>query len=385
MGRRWKVALLVQTSSDWHRLLLQGIASYALERGPWDFFVEHRGLRESLRLPSWWQGDGVIGRLASPEILSELESRAIPRVNVSWLGEHCAQCPKVASDEERCGALAAEHFLDKGFEHFAFLGPIPELGYSDTLAATYLRCISSRGFHCSRFEHGKNVVTELGSWLSDLPKPCALLVWDSEWGRMVLNRCADLDLRVPEDLAVLSVEHDSLMSVLAPIPISSLDQDPLRVGYEAAACLEQQMRHGPKEMAPRLIAPLRVSQRSSSDIIATSDEYVAKALAFIREKGARPIQVGDLLEHCHVSRRVLEYRFQRVLGRSPAAEIRRFRLDLVKRLLRETDLSQGEISRRAGFNHLEVMARAFRRSFGMTLGQYRSPFKMSVQRRSQGK
>ncbi|MDF1660247.1 MAG: XylR family transcriptional regulator [Planctomycetota bacterium] len=384
MGQRWRVALLIQTSSDWHRQVLQGIANYAFERGGWDFFVEHRGLREPVSLPSWWQGDGVIGRLNQAELLWELTKRGLPKVNVSWLGEHSPSCPKVASDERVCGEMAAEHFLDKGFFNFAFLGPLPSLGYSDALKQSYVQTIQGRGFYCSVYVHGCPERRDLRAWLRDLPRPAALLVWDSEWGREALNQCAAASIRVPDDLAVLSVEHDSLMSVLAPIPISSIDQDPLRVGYEAAACLEDQMNGAGHPEAPRYFPPLRVSQRASSDTLATEDIVLAEALTFIRGNVTRPIQVQDVADACHVSRRVLEHRFGRTLGRSPAAEIRRGRLDIVKRLLRETDWSQREISRKAGFNYLEVMARAFRRSFGMTLGQYRSPFKMSVHGRSQG-
>lgn len=385
MGRRWRVALLIQTSSDWHRQVLQGIANYACERDGWDFFVEHRGVREAVRLPSWWQGDGVIGRLNQPDLLADLDRRGVSRVNVSWLGAHSRSCPKVASDEVACGELAAQHFLNKGFCHFAFLGPEPVLGYSDAVHQSYRTTIESRGFECSVYLHDCPDRSDLRAWLEGLPKTTALLVWDSELGRETLNHCAAASIRVPEDLAVLSVEHDSLMSVLAPIPISSIDQDPLQVGYQAAACLEDQMTGGPPREEPQYFPPLRVSQRASSDTIAVDDEILVKALTFIRGNVGSPIQVRDVAEACHVSRRVLEHRFGRSLGRSPAAEIRRLRLDIVKKLLRETDWSQGEISRKAGFNYLEVMARAFRRAFGMTLGQYRSPFKMTVHGRSQGK
>lgn len=385
MGERWRVALLIQTSSDWHRQVLQGIANYAFERGGWDFFAEHRGLREDVRLPSWWRGDGVIGRLNQGELLNELRARDLPQVNVSWLGEHSPICPKVASDEAACGEMAAQHFLDKGFDHFAFLGPVPSLGYSDALQNSYLQVINNRGWECSVYGHRCPERGDLRAWLEDMPRPTGLLVWDSELGREALNQCAAASIRVPEDLAVLSVEDDSLMSVLAPIPISSLDQDPLRVGYWAAALLEDQMNGAKGPEAPLYFPPLRVSQRASSDTIATEDTVLAAALAFIRGHVTEPIQVQDVAEACHVSRRVLEHRFGRSLSRSPAAEIRRLRLDIVKRLLRETDWSQSEISRKAGFNYLEVMARLFRRTFGMTLGQYRSPFKMSVHGRSQGK
>ena len=60
-----------------------------------------------------------------------------------------------------------------------------------------------------------------------------------------------------------------------------------------------------------------------------------------------------------------------VMGRTPAAEIRRARLERVCRLLIDTDMSINAIAELAGFNHPEVMARAFHREIGITPGRYR--------------
>ena len=48
-------------------------------------------------------------------------------------------------------------------------------------------------------------------------------------------------LPVPDDLAVLCAEHESVMNSLAPVPMSNIDQSPLRVGREAAALLDRLM------------------------------------------------------------------------------------------------------------------------------------------------
>jgi LacI family transcriptional regulator len=48
--------------------------------------------------------------------------------------------------------------------------------------------------------------------------------------------------------------------------------------------------------------------------------------------------VSDLQKALFVSRRSLEHRFTQALGRTPAVEIRRARLEHVRRLLIETDL-----------------------------------------------
>ena len=76
-----------------------------------------------------------------------------------------------------------------------------------------------------------------------------------------------------------------------------------------------------------------------------------------------------------VSRRMLEARFSKLIGRSPHEEIDRVRLSRVKDLLRETDLSLSEISVRAGYEHMEYLSVVFKKKFGMPPREYRSRYR----------
>lgn len=376
---RRKVALLVQTSSEWSRQVLRGVAEFATEQGGWDFFVEPRGFREQLQLPTWWAGHGAIVRLTSPDIGRSLRRRGLPAVNVSWLGKHSAKIPKVVSDEAACGRLAAEHFTERGFRHSAFVGQRPEYGYSSATEDAFRQEFLKRGETFDSFPHPvgtratlKTFRSELTQWLRTLPKPVGVVVWNADFGREVTTACANGHLLVPDEVAVLCVEHDSLMSSLAPTPLSNIDQDGIGVGYSAAALLEQMMQGGAAPAEPIEVRPLRIVCRVSSDTLAADDLIVVQAIRFIRDHAHHPIQVIDVLNHVHVSRRILEHRFEGVVGRSPADEIRRVRLSRVKELLLSTKLSLEQITVRSGFNHLEVMVRCFRREFGITPGQFRS-------------
>ncbi len=154
--QRRQICLLVQTSNDWGRQVLKGVATYANEQGHWDFHIESRGIYERLRLPNDWQGDGVIARMTHKGLAAALRRANVPVVNVSWLGQHSQTAPKVVSDEVATSRLAAEHFLDKGFESFGYVGPVHELGYDDTLGQEFTRIITERGLPCAKFksEHG---------------------------------------------------------------------------------------------------------------------------------------------------------------------------------------------------------------------------------------
>jgi LacI family transcriptional regulator len=112
--------------------------------------------------------------------------------------------------------------------------------------------------------------------------------------------------------------------------------------------------------------------RQSTDTLAIDDEDVARAIAFIRMHTAQPIQVRDILRAVPVSRRSLDRRFQQVLGRTPADEIRRVHLERAKQLLADTDMPVPNVAAASGFRSREYLARAFKLETGLSPRQYRN-------------
>ena len=102
-----------------------------------------------------------------------------------------------------------------------------------------------------------------------------------------------------------------------------------------------------------------------------ADVEVAAAVRFIREHACSGISVKDLLQAIPLSRRVLEARFRKLLGRSPHEEIERVRFERVRQLLRETQLQLSDVARRSGFRNAEYLATAFRRKFGISPNTFR--------------
>jgi LacI family transcriptional regulator len=114
-----------------------------------------------------------------------------------------------------------------------------------------------------------------------------------------------------------------------------------------------------------------VAARQSTDVLAVEDRDIARAVQFIREHACAGINVGDLLRAVPLSRRVLEQRFQRLLGHTPRQEILHVRLDRVKQLLAETDLPLYLIAERTGFEHVEYLSVVFKRETGRTTSAFR--------------
>ncbi|WP_339733799.1 DNA-binding transcriptional regulator [uncultured Gimesia sp.] len=376
---RWRVALLVQTSSEWSRQVLEGVAEYASSIGGWDFRIEPRGFYEKLSLPLDWEGDGVICRLTDPELIEELHSRNIPAVNVSWKGLNSIHIPNVISDEAACGQMAAEYFVQNGWTNYGFVGPPPNQRYSDLTEKSYSQSLSEDGYYTHQFEHSlgygklslEDQRPEMEKWLLSLPKPIALFVWTTTMGQEIMLFCRHLGLSVPNDVAILAVELDPLVSSLSPVPIAYIDQSPHRVGIEAAKLLQKMIQGEPAPEKSVLIPPCGIVTRRSVDTLYFEDEHVRNAMEFIRQNIALPVRVEEVASAASLSRRSLENRFQKSLGKSPAQIIRQSKLSHAMNLLLETDLTIQEIAERTGFFHVETFARFFKRETGRPPSLYR--------------
>lgn len=368
-----RVAVLVDTSTSWGRRIHTGIHKYDRRHGPWQLFVEARGMEERLRVPNGWQGDGVIARVGSPAMARELEALGIPVVNVSGIELPRPAFPRVSTDLTGSAQLAARSFLNRGFRHFGYFSLLG-LAYVATHQQAFADAVTGAGGDFASFaarpvtgaEPDWNLdLAKLGDWLKSLPKPVGILTWNPSGAREVIYACQTAGLLVPEDVAVLSGTDDELLCELVSIPISGILVAAEQIGYQAARLLDRLMQGRAAPNRSLLIAPLSIVQRHSTDTLAIRDRALVRALSFIQESASRPIQVGDVARQAGVSRRVMERRFMQVLGRSPAAEIRRAHLERAKHLLLETELPIPEVAEGAGFQSPEYLAFVFRKDTGM--------------------
>ncbi len=380
-----RVALLIESSRSYGRELLMGVAKYVRIHGPWSIEFEEGDPGENL--PKWfdrWKWDGIIARISTPAMAEAVGRCGVPVVDLSAsLPE--VPFPSIRSDEELVGRMAAEHLLERGFRHFAFCG-FNGMDWSDMRWASFEQRVSEAGFSCHAFEksgpqrfysafdyedHGEQHERDLMDWLQSLPKPCGLMACNDARGRQVLNCCREVDVAVPDDVAVIGVDKDEIFCELSDLPLSSVILNTQQIGFEGAALLARLMAGESTDFQSVLVKPLGVLSRHSTDVLAMDDRKIALALRHIREHACDGLNVESLLKVVPLSRSVLERRFSQILGRSPNEEILRVRLDRVCRLLQESDLSLAEVAGKAGFDHPEYMSRLFKSKIGITPGEFR--------------
>jgi LacI family transcriptional regulator len=93
--------------------------------------------------------------------------------------------------------------------------------------------------------------------------------------------------------------------------------------------------------------------------------------------GHRSLTVGRVAEEIGLSRRAMERRFLKRVGRTPKGEIMRVRIEHAKTLMAQTDQSSESIAIKSGFSTLEYFTQVFRRQVGMKPQAYRKMRRIS--------
>ncbi|MCZ2152941.1 MAG: DNA-binding transcriptional regulator, partial [Bryobacterales bacterium] len=373
-----KVALLVETSNTYARGLLQGIISYIHEHRPWSIYLAEQARGQPL--PGWvnrWRGDGVIARIENESIAATVRRLRAPAVDLS-AARLLPALPWVETDDEAIARMGAQHLLERGFRHFAFVGD-NHFAWSRRREAAFLGLVREAGFDCAVHhlstvapEQQESSLRRMSAWLAKLPKPVGILAAYDPLGKQVLDACRHLGVRAPDDAAVIGVDNDEVFCALAEPPMTSIVLDAHGTGYAAAALLDRMMAGETVAGEAHLFPPLAVAARRSTDVLAMDDADLARAVRYIREHACEGIRVEDVLRVTGLSRRVFESRFARVVGRTPHAEILRVQLNQVKTLLRESGLTLEAIAERTGFAHAEYLSAVFRKREGMPPSRYRA-------------
>jgi LacI family transcriptional regulator len=186
-----------------------------------------------------------------------------------------------------------------------------------------------------------------------------------------IDVCREEGISVPEDIAVLGVDNDVLLSDMVRPTLSSIMIPGEQIGFEAARLLDEMLQGKKVSMTPVLLPPQGVVTRHSTDVLSIDDPDVAEAARFIRENAFKAITVQSVLDCVSMSRRNLERRFKRVMKRSLLDEIRRVHLDRATRLLRETDLDMPHVAEQSGFGSPIRFSTVFKEMTGVAPSIYR--------------
>jgi len=356
----------------------QGIAKYALEAG-WHLCTD---VTKEKVIPWGWKGDGILAWLAGDDELAKfvIEMR-LPAVDFSFRRAELP-LPRVLSDHAATARLVAEHFMVRGFRHFAFYSSTDnwafnEAGqaYGEELEAAGRKCAWLKWHLSPAFSMGRQQWADKRKWLAGQlkasPKPLALYAASDDHALEVVEVCEAVGLAIPDEVAVVGMGNAIAAVEAMRTPVSSVDEDFAMQGYRGAELLDRLMQGRPAPPRPIRIPPAGLIVRKSSDLLAVAHLGVAKALRFIWENCDKPIGVEDVVAAAAMSRSALHQAFVEHIGRPPGSELHRVRIEMAKKLLRSSSLKLETLSENCGFRSANSFWVAFKQATGVSPRQYK--------------
>lgn len=295
----------------------------------------------------------------------------------------------VVADNEAIGREAADFFLARGLQNFAFLNGDPACGH----IAARIRCRACRtriverlGCLASFMELTIGQHDEatgdfweperpcIASWIDALPVPCGVLANGDREAYLMLEYCRRAGRTVPGHVEILGVDCSQEFCELTIPAISSLHAG-LALCAQTAVQIVLELIADPQRMPPErhdaMVSTFRFVERGSTSSDRDYGHLALRVNEYVRAHACEGIGVPDVVAHMGVSRRMLEKHMRAVTGKSVLEMIRKVRIENVRRLLELTDLSITEVMLRSGYELTSNLGNVFKRKYGMTMSTYR--------------
>ena len=383
MKSKLKIAVLLDISRAYERELLTGITNYNKLHDKFTFFFYspkyvHSAHEDSVidRIIAW-QPQGIFTReIGGIKHLLGLNIPTVIAPNAGLFDNHI----NLWGDGYEMGRMVADHFISKGYKNFAFFG-FKDFQWSLDRHKGFLECINKKGYVTSEFIFDnanllwEDLPEKLIEWLATLKRPCAIFSSTDELNIPLLEAAKESGIKVPDDLSIIGVDNDAMICEMTSPTLSSVDQNAVQAGFEAASALSRWIEYGQKPPGNIILPPVTIVTRNSTNALAVDDEHVRTALHYIANMApSEDISVDDVVKATVLSRRVLEKKFQVVIKSSILEEIRKTRIERIKFLLTNSELSIQQIAYELNFNNFDNITRYFKQSTGLKPLEYRNKF-----------
>ncbi len=275
----------------------------------------------------------------------------------------------VYPDNEALVRQVVDHFRAGGLTQVAFFSGFnhqkPDWIYSRQ--ALFKSIASDSGL-----EYLQLPSANLDLWLKELENPIGIMAANDVFARHLINVCEKLNIGVPEKVSVVGVDNDDIENALTPIPITTLELDPHRIGYRLVQELRSRLTKlddkSPRHIA---IAPKHFEIRLSGQQENISDPLVAQAMRFISCNYHLRIKAEQVVDFCGVSRTKLDQLFNDSFGKTVHTVIAELRLSKAETLLSDTNLPISDVALKIGYPSVQYLYNVFAKNYQCTPVQYR--------------
>jgi LacI family transcriptional regulator len=366
-----RVAVVTDMRSGFGQAVLSGCARWLTEHPRADVWATKADLSDaSFDLGPF---DGVLYHRGSPTFERRLRRFAKPVVNTSANSPYIPP-NSVLSDDRAAARLAIEHFLDRGRTGVGLL-TVGQGGYHQRRATAFAEAARARRVNPIVFRLPTRWTDASWAGLVEQVRRRAgslgVFTTDNQLAERFLVELARAGVPIPDDVAVVGIGNETNLCEFCHPPLSSVDTAFDLRGYHGLDRLVAQVKGSAPMAQPLYVQPRGVIIRASSDLSAAADPDVRAALRFIRDHSQRSTDVADVVAASGVTRRALEGKFRKHLGRTVHQEIWRAHLQLARHLLVNSDIPIATIATRSGYGTMSNLSTLFRRATGLAPNEFR--------------
>lgn len=207
--------------------------------------------------------------------------------------------------------------------------------------------------------------------LKDLRRPLAVFATNDQAAVDIIECCLYANIQIPDEVAVLGVLDMPIFRHCTTVPLSSIQVDFDTITKAACNLLADMMNGAPAPEEPILFPPTGVAVRRSTETIAAQTPAVAKAIRFMMQRFAAPLDSDQIARATGMSKSSLYAAFKDDLGKTPYAILTTLRLQHAKKLLRESNQPVYTIAEACGFGEPVNLYRNFEQLVGMSPTTFR--------------
>ena len=280
--------------------------------------------------------------------------------------------------------MARDFFQTRNFANTAYCG-IPGVAFSDIRGSAFatgttfvyahkpMKQQDESQFYAERSDRIPDM-RQLKGWVKKLPRPVAVFCCNDLRAVQLQQVARGLGLRIPEDMAILGVDDDTILCSFAEVPTSSIDPNSFQVGYDAARLLRAMMLRKPEEKPHKIryVRPGRLIERTSTEFMPINPPWLGQVLLHIEKNMRRPIPASEIFALSERSSTFVENVFKGKLGMPVQAYVTSVKMREAKRLIADPNQRISEIGYACGFSSPQYFCRTFTATFGASPKAYRA-------------
>ncbi|MEN6384264.1 MAG: DNA-binding transcriptional regulator [Phycisphaerales bacterium] len=387
-----KVMIMISRADTFGDNFTRGIIEYSKLYGNWNLttqlpsYLENQASQNKTIVLKDAGFDGAIAYIPNPEKAGQVSFRGLPAIIAHATEEsELYNLPYIVCDNFAIGKMATDFFIGRGFKNMAFYG-FKDFLWSKQREESFIKAnlalkINTHTYLTSPDTFTQNTSkekTKVANWLKKLPKPISILAANDDLGIRLVQICQENGLKVPLEVAILGIDNDEIECNLTTPSLSSISYNSKNAGFQAAQMLDELMNGKKAKQRIIFITPIEVINRQSTNIFATSDADILKALDYIKNNSRHILQVEDIASVVGMSRRNLGRKFKTTLGISIHNIIKQTRTEDICHMLTDTDLPITQIAKNLGFADASHISRYFKVQTGTSPADYRKKYSIKA-------